>query len=232
MHTAFFETNFNGVSTFFTNAQFHGDAIHFEGAIFMNRTVTSFAGAQVWCRKDISFDLAEFHSSRTTFDSAQFHTPVATFADVQFDSRRTSFENVQFHADQTSFMRAGFDGKNTSFRGAQFLGTSLIFDEAKFLADTTSFIEAAFGSSSTSFRAASFSGLGATFRQAKFASDTTIFAFVNFETTHLCEFDDPGAWKNMVFDWDEDLSKKPDRVVPAEWPPRVSRPNDEAATST
>ncbi|GAB86845.1 hypothetical protein QBL07_024255 (plasmid) [Gordonia rubripertincta] len=227
-HTAFFGTKFNGVSVFFTNAQFLGDAIHFEDAVFMNQSVTSFAGAQVWCRKDISFDVAEFHSSRTNFDSAEFHTPVATFADVQFDSRRTSFQNVQFYTDQASFMRSGFDGKTTSFREAQFHGTSLIFDEAKFRAETTSFIDAEFSSSSTSFRAASFNGAGASFRHAKFASDTTTFALVKFETTNLCEFVDPAAWKSMVFDWDEDLSKKPDSVTPAKWPPLASDPDDAA----
>lgn len=227
-HTEFSEAKFNGGSTFFADAQFHGEAIHFEDAVFMNET-TSFAGAQVRCRKNISFYLAEFHSSRRiNFESAEFHTPVASFVDVQFDSRRTSFEDVQFHTDKATFMRSGFDRKTTSFRNAQFHGTSLIFDEAKFRAEATTFIDAEFGSASTSFRAASFSGRGATFRHAKFAGDTTNFSFVDFETTHLCEFVDPAAWKNMVFDWDEDLSEKPDIVTPAKWPPLASDPDDAA----
>lgn len=121
---------------------------------------------------------------------------VAYFSGVYFDCWVT-FENV-FFEDDVEFDR-GFGRGNPSaefknfarFEDVTFQGNAR-FDEAKFKK--------------------------VVFTKPHFAQ-SGIFHQVDFGDG--AQFLQPTSWEGMKFDWDDDLTQKPEHVKPSQWPPQV-----------
>ena len=115
-------------------------------------------------------------------------------------SAATSFFNAAFSGDTTFFGEATFSGEQ-QVRRRQVQRRAPTSARARFSGDRTYFGGATFSGDSTDFVAATFSG--------KFAS-----------------FENPRAWNNVTFDWDEELTNMPECIRPRDWPPMIV-PEDE-----
>ncbi|MET9211669.1 MULTISPECIES: pentapeptide repeat-containing protein [unclassified Nocardia] len=229
---------FSGLAMF-SGATFAGTT-DFEGAIFSG--TTRFGGATfsdtaafhratfsgpAWLSEAIFFGTAGFadaiFAGIARFDGAAFFG-IAEFDGAMFSSP-TSFEGSTFSGT------AGFDGatfnSTTGFDGAIFSSIAT-FDRAAFSGSTT-FDRASFSSAMFSratfadivrFVSASFSGVTG-FDRVTFAGAAS-FAQVDFGTETV-SFVRPEQWgpPAPVFDWDQDFSRKPANVEPAEWPPAL-----------
>jgi DivIVA domain-containing protein len=144
-----------------------------------------------------------------------------SWRDFYFDFHGAYFRDVSF-AD--AVFAAGVD-----FSGSVFGGEGALFSGAKFL-DSVWFSGAKFLSGETWFDNVTFAGDTADFSNVEFGGDNVDFSGVSFEATRteFCEakwnselvtFDGPRSWKNMHFDWDDDIEKQPDSVYPKSWPP-------------
>ncbi|MGW5107648.1 pentapeptide repeat-containing protein [Nocardia sp. NPDC004123] len=229
--TGFGGATFSG-GTGFGGATFSGDA-WFGGATFSSEA--RFGGAtfssearfgRVTFFSDTRFEGATF-SSTARFDGATFSS-TAWFGDTTFSgdawfggvtfSSDTRFDGATFSSDawfgDATFSRAA------RFGGATFSGT-VGFEGATF-SGTTRFWDATF-SSDAGFGGATFSG-AAGFGGVTF-SGTTRFEMVDFGTEAI-SFADPRRWGPPAprFDWDQDLSQKPNNVEPQDWPPAVAPP--------
>ncbi len=59
------------------------------------------------------------------------------------------------------------------------------------------------------------------FGGAQFHSKLTSFGEAQFPAGSIVDFSKPTAWKNMKFDWDNDVARKPGNVLPQDWPPQI-----------
>ncbi len=148
--------------------------------------------------EDVDLSGTEFRGT-TRFDEATF-------------SGRASFSAATF-SGATMFAEATFSGP-AWFATATFSGTTW-FDEATF-SGYTNFWAATFGPAS--FDEATFSGF-ASFYEATFSGPTS-FAGTDFGRGAIV-FENPRQWgpPAPTFDWDRDLSTKPENVTPQNWPP-------------
>ncbi|WP_338760193.1 pentapeptide repeat-containing protein [Nocardia vulneris] len=195
----------------FNRATFSGIAV-FDGARFSD--IAGFDRATfantAWFNETTFSDIARFDratfSNTAAFNRATFSSTVAfnraIFSDiVAFD--RATFANTAWFND------AAFSGI-AIFGGAIFSGPAVfggaIFSGPVVFGDTTF-------SDTAAFDRATFSG-PAVFVGGDFGSNTISFA-------------DPKQWgpPSPVFDWDQDVSKKPANVEPGDWPPAVSSPS-------
>ncbi|MGW6625705.1 pentapeptide repeat-containing protein [Nocardia sp. NPDC055002] len=190
-------------ATFSDNALFDettfSDNADFGGATFSRRTSyvrSSFAGSARFSETSF-YDYAEFRATKffgiADFNRVTFDSPTLFFA-VTFNSA-AEFGRTTFHAD-ADFRKATFSSY-TWFRMATFHG------RADFVQSTFSGV-------------AGFSGV-------TFLGDTE-FVEVNFGAKTV-SFEAPMLWgpPAPVFDWDQDVSRKPMNVEPQDWPP-VSPP--------
>ncbi len=197
------ETSFSGAifsgETRFTRATFFSE-IWFDGATFSN---AAWFGGAIFS-SEARFNRATF-SGETTFNHAIFSGE--TWFDSATFSGETRFTHVTF-SGATWFNYATFSGEIRFNRATFSSGTR--FTYARFSGVTT-FSDAAF-IGSTWFRGTAFSG-DVLFREVDFGSDA-----ISFEL--------PRQWGPPApeFDWDEDLSRKPNNVEPRDWPPTVATP--------
>ncbi len=141
------------------------------------------------------------------------------FTGVLFEE--TSFEGATFSGEITSFGRATFTGEITSFGEATFSGERTNFRLARFSGERTSFGGATFSGEYTSFRRARFSAEETSFGWATFSGKRTDFDMAMFHGERA-SFENPHAWNNVTFDWDEKPAHMmPECVQPRDWPPTV-----------
>ena len=195
---------FAGTSRF-DGARFSGDAKFNEA---------TFSG-------DAEFNEARF-SGDAGFGEATF-SGAAGFGEARF-SGFAGFAGARFSGD-AQFNEARFSGI-AGFGGARF-SYAAEFNEATFsgiagfggarFSYAAEFDDATF-SGGTWFDGATFSG-NAWFRQATF-SGAARFVGTDFGSG-VIKFEDPRQWgpPAPTFDWDDDLSKKPEYVTPRDWPP-------------
>jgi hypothetical protein len=188
----FDKTTFSG-NTWFSPATF-SSFTSFDGATFCGGASFAHAKFSGYTR----FDGATF-SSDARFDGATFSGD-ASFGKATF-SKRAWFSNATFSK------RAWFS--NATFSGGASLNKTTFSGPANFMA--TFFGE-------TEFDAATFSG-DARFDGATF-SGATQFAGTDFGSGAIT-FENPRQWGPPApkFDWDGDLSTKPENVTPQNWPP-------------
>ena len=135
------------------------------------------------------------------------HTRVLT----QRGASQTSTIKGQSH---TVFNRATFS-KDTAFDGARFSGEHTDFGAATFSGEHTDFGRARFSGEHTDFGEATFSGECTDFGRAIFSGK-------------LAWFENPQAWNNVTFDWDEKPAHMlPECIRPRDWPPTQLLPEDE-----
>lgn len=170
---------------------------------------------------DAEFRAATFSGdtwfTRTTFSGVAWFawatfSGVASFAWAMF-SGDAQFDKATFSSDAW-FPGTTFSGV-TWFSGTTFSGNTW-FAEATFSGDAW-FIEATF-SGETLFTGAMFSG-DAKFDKATL-SGTAEFEGTDFGSGRIA-FENPRQWgpPPPTFDWDDDLSMKPENVTPQNWPP-------------
>ncbi len=222
----FNEANFSGDARFneatfsgdarFNEAKFSGDA-RFSGVTFSGSA--GFSGARfsdtAWYSEARFSGTAWFSeatfSRNARFDSAGF-SRAAGFNKASF-AGAAWFNKASFAGD-TLFSEASF-ARDAGFSGASFSG-DVGFSEARFFG-TAWFSEATF-SRDARFDSASFAG------EAKFGavafSNVASFSGVNFGAQEIT-FAGPKQWgpPAPVFDWDQDVSRKPANVEPQNWPP-------------
>lgn len=163
----------------------------------------------------VAFDDSNF-DGYTTFERARFRGRT-TFFEVKFSSHAI-FDNSSFSED-VSFEGAKFS-EVIRFVKSRF-SRRAIFGEALFSASvfhkSANFSHAAF-LGATFFNKVTFSGQ-TNFQCAEFAAPTT-FENVDFGSETIA-FDEPQRWgpPPPQFDWDQDLSLKPENVTPVRWPP-------------
>lgn len=214
----------------FTEASFHN--ANFDNCTFLGETTT--------------FTLAKFYGQRTSFENTQFHGDDLLFARSGFYGRQTNFTGAQFHSTRTFFVQARFLGTEvlfsqsefhewisfartefrndwTMFEKAQFAGPYLYFAGSQFHGDLTSFRGAQFRSAETIFGATKFNSFETTFAKAGFRSENTEFRAAKFNGEST-SFENPTAWRNVKFPWDDRPDRKPASVLPDEWPPQVVEP--------
>ncbi|WP_280381426.1 pentapeptide repeat-containing protein [Nocardia wallacei] len=224
----------------FGNTTFYGDA-WFDHAAFAADAKFEYATFAADARFGDTTFSGNGRFDNVQFAAAQFDraTCAATlrFVDTTF-SVFASFERMAFF--RSEFLGTMFAG-SARFNGATFSGTTRFanaqfarvwFDDTTFSADTV-FEGATFAgiarfvcstfSGITLFEGATFSG-GARFDRARFIRPTS-FEKANFGSG-LVSFANPWQWgpPDPVFDWDEDLSRKPPTVEPRNWPPVSAAP--------
>jgi uncharacterized protein YjbI with pentapeptide repeats len=211
----FYEATFSNYAGF-GGATFSGDAV-FGEATFSG--TAWFAGATF--ADDARFGGATF-SGDAVFGGATF-SGTAGFNGATFSNGAT-FEKARF-SGTAMFNKTAFSG-TAMFYEATFSGTAW-FNEATFSNDAvfgratfsndTWFYEATFSNDAT-FREATFSG-PARFDAVTF-SGPTVFTGIDFGSEAI-SFENPRQWgpPAPTFDWDGDLSTKPQNVEPQNWPP-------------
>ena len=199
--TTFTRAKFHGTGTSFVDTQFRGNMLIFERAEFYDGPA--------------DFPRAQFHSSYTYFNYAKFHNETAVFSHADFDSWIT-FAGTEFRSRWTIFDQAKFTGPRLYFAGSQFHGDLASFGSVQFCSTETQFGASKFHSVETTFAKAGFHSEDTDFRAAKFGDD-------GISTT---TFENPTAWRNVKFLWDARPDRKPDNVLPDEWPPQVVEPRD------
>ena len=185
-----------GGTTSFSRVTFSGGPASFIGATF-----SGFArfGRATFCDpawfSGATFSGDASFATATFCDAAGFYE--ATFRDALFFGATFSgdaeFGRATF-SRKTGFSRAKFSG-DASFVEAAFLGPDAWFDTAVF-------------SGPASFKGATFSG-PVTFTGTDFGSRA-----ISFENSQ--QWGPPAP----TFDWDGDLSTKPENVTPQNWPPK------------
>ena len=142
----------------------------------------------------------EYSWSACDFDFRTAYLQDVDLRHVVF-GKTARFDGARFFGD-AFFREARFFGDAT-FGGAAF-SRAAGFGEARFKRDT--WFDGATFSRTASFSKATFSG-DTRFDEATFSGDT--------------RFDNPRQWgpPAPMFDWDGDLSKKPENVTPQDWPP-------------
>lgn len=219
----FFHAEFNGATfsggarfdktTFMEDVEFNGATFSkvawFDGATFSRTT-----GFQdVKFARDATFDKARF-DGLAEFDSAMF-AGSARFGDVVFSNGAT-FWDAEFSGD-ARFVDTRFDG-DVGFDSATFAGAAR-FSGAVFGNDA-SFVRVTF-SDAASFARARFVG-DADFDEVTFSSAAR-FELVDFGRGKI-SFAEPKQWGPPTprFDWDQDISQKPENIRPHPWPPEVA----------
>ena len=82
-------------------------------------------------------------------------------------------------------------------------------------------------SKDTAFDGARFSGERTFFGAARFSGECTDFGRAIF-SGKLAWFENPQAWNNVTFDWDEKPAHMlPECIRPRDWPPTQLLPEDE-----
>lgn len=234
----FSSATFSG-ATWFMGATFSGTTL-FDGTAFCGDTGfgnATFSGA-TWFRDatasgNVDFteatfsDIVGFRDAKFSGHTSFFHTTFSGFAgflgvkffgDVIFNAGTqflddAFFNDVMFFGD-ADFTGATFSG-HTGFAGATF-ADSARFGGASF-SGPVRFVGATF-SKAAHFGGAVFLGT-AEFEDAAFR-DETDFAKATFGTGSV-SFVDPKCWgpPEPVFDWVDDVSRKPANVEPHTWPP-------------
>ena len=193
--TTFTRAKFFGSRNSFYKTHFHGNALVFDRAKFYDGTA-DFPGAK-FCSSYTYFSFAKFINEAVTFSQAEFHGEIF-FGGTEFRSRWTIFDQAKFTGPRLYFAGSQFHGDLASFTSAQFRSTETQFGATKFSVETT-FAKAGFHSENTDFRAATF----------------------NDDGTSTTTFENPTAWKNVKFLWDARPDRKPNSVLPDDWPPQV-----------
>ena len=175
--------------------------------------------------------------------STALHGEYARFVKATFRGQITRFGEATFRGHTTSFYGATFTGENTNFRKSIFSGESIV--HKPFSGDTTSqyrirqchiqrrhllrqcHIQGQLRStfSYSNFGKARFSGDSAYFGGATFSGDSIDFVAATF-SGKFASFENPRAWNNVTFDWDEELTNMPECMRPRDWPPMIV-PEDE-----
>jgi DivIVA domain-containing protein len=144
-----------------------------------------------------------------------------SWCDFYFDFHGAYFQDVSFadavFAAGVDFSGSVFGGEGTLFSGAEFLD-SVWFSRAKFLSGETWFDNVTFAGDTADFSNVEFGGDNVDFSGVSFEATRTEFCEAKWNS-ELVTFDGPLSWKNMHFDWDDDIEKQPDSVYPKSWPP-------------
>jgi uncharacterized protein YjbI with pentapeptide repeats len=222
----FHDSRFSGAAVF-ASASFSGAAdfrdSRFSGAAQFDKA--TFSGAARFYKARFSstarFDTATF-SGEARFDAATF-SGYTVFGGSWF-SGEARFDKATF-SGAAVFASASFSGQ-ARFDAASF-SFSAQFDKARF-SDEARFVKATFSGAAV-FASASFSG-AADFRDSRFSgaaqfggasfSGPARFARTDFGREAIA-FENPRQWGPPApkFDWDDDLSTKPENVTPQNWPP-------------
>ncbi|WP_245673676.1 pentapeptide repeat-containing protein [Nocardia lijiangensis] len=241
-------TEFGGRWTTFARARFVGDRFtDFNRARFTGHHVT-FRDA-TFTAPIVNFENTEFRTARTTFDGVTFESPRTCFDEAKFAGAhtgfvgarfvgaRTSWRSAAFQAELTSFAQATLDGERVSFEHAAFSGQRVAFTAAQLYATAVTFEEAELGAAprlrrrttreidfvgaefhgAVSFARSTIAGHTADFREGDFFGEIS-FTATRF-TAGETHFDRPKAWVGVRFDWDDNLTRKPQSVNPNPWPP-------------
>jgi Pentapeptide repeats (9 copies) len=136
------------------------------------------------------------------------------------------FDKAMFSGDawfnEATFSGAAMFGEATFSGGAWLSGVT--FSGTAWFGGVTFSGNADFGgvtfSGAAMFNKATFSG-AAWFDEATFSGDAARFAGTDFGSGAI-SFENPRQWgpPPPTFDWDGDLSKKPENVAPQNWPPK------------
>jgi uncharacterized protein YjbI with pentapeptide repeats len=239
-HTNFNGATFSGEHTVFNGATFSGERTVFGAATFSGER-TDF-GAATFSGERTFFGGARFSGERTDFGAATFSGERTNFGGATFSGERTFFGGARFSGERTFFGGARFSGEHTNFNGATFSAERTVFNRATFSKDTafdgarfsgehTDFGAATFSGKHTDFGAATFSGEHTDFGAARFSGERTFFGAARFSgertdfgraifSGKLAWFENPQAWNNVTFDWDEKPAHMlPECIRPRDWPP-------------
>jgi uncharacterized protein YjbI with pentapeptide repeats len=186
----------------------------FTGVLFEN---VNFGGA-TFSGEHTNFNGATFSGEHTVFNGATFSAERTVFGAATF-SKDTAFDGARFSGEHTDFGAATFSGKHTDFGAATFSGEHTDFGAATFSGKHTDFGAATFSGEHTDFGAATFSGERTFFGAARFSGERTDFGRAIF-SGKLAWFENPQAWNNVTFDWDEKPAHMlPECIRPRDWPP-------------
>ncbi|SIS23052.1 pentapeptide repeat-containing protein [Williamsia sterculiae] len=181
-------------------------------------------------------DLSNAHLNAAKFTNVRFSGDEVSFTGAEFSGGEVSFTEAEFSGGQVSFGGARFSGGEVSFGGARFSGGRVYFTEARFSGGRVQFTEARFSGGRVQFTEARFSGGRVSFAGARFSGGRVSFSRARFSGGEVSfteaefsggevSFARPLEWRNITFDWDNDLSQKPANVLPKDWPPQLYSQN-------
>lgn len=184
---------------------------------------------------DSIFEGVTFAGKRVTFSGATFAGHQASFYESTLASHRVDFTDTTFDADYALFNAATFSGGLITFNDAIFIGTNTFFDRVSIQADWMMFNKTTFAADTTSFQGAVFDGIRTTFSEATFSGDLVSFEDCTFSPLRQVSFDrvsvsdetkllfnNPRAWGDVAFDWDDRPDNKPGNIYPSPWPPATA----------
>jgi len=154
------------ISNDFSYAEFVGDKIIFDSAVFANGNTDFFNANFNHC--DVSFKKAKFGSGSISFKS------------VKFGDGSVSFNNTNFGSGNLSFVDADFSNGNVDFKNTYFGDGLVDFKFARFSTGDISFERASFGTGKKDFKNVEFGGGKLDFRRVNFNNGDVSFEGVEF----------------------------------------------------
>ncbi|MEI6019544.1 MAG: potassium channel family protein [Bacteroidota bacterium] len=159
----FFDCELN---TDFSNADFIGDKVVFEGCIFGNGFV--------------NFLNAKFGQGDVTFKKSKFGSGVTSFRSAKFGEGLISFNNTSFGSGDLNFVDSDFGKGDVDFKNTYFGDGNIDFKFSKFLNGDISFEKALFGKGKKDFKNVEFGGGKVDFRRIEFNDGDVSFEGVEF----------------------------------------------------
>ncbi|MEA3316996.1 MAG: potassium channel family protein [Bacteroidota bacterium] len=181
-YEAFFDSR---IETDFSNSEFDIDYKNFEGAHFINGSV-SFHNANfnhgginfsyvVFYNGNVDFSNIAFGNGEINFKNSFFGSGEKNFKYAHFGEGQTLFVNTEFNDGDVSFVNTEFEKGKISFKVARFGNGEINFHFARFKSGNISFERTEFGKGKVDFRATEFSKGKINFNRATFGKGEKTF---------------------------------------------------------
>lgn len=183
------------ISTDFSYAEFLGDKVVFESAIFGNG-YNNFFGAN-FGHGQVNFKKAKFGSGGTSFRSVRFGDGDVTFNHTNFGNGDLNFVDADFHNGNVDYKNSIFGNGNVDFKFAKFSAGDISFEKATFGKGKKDFKNVEFGGGKIDFRRISFNDGDVSFEGVEFGNGKVSFRSSSFGHGHksfeLTDFADGDA---------------------------------------
>lgn len=154
------------ISTDFSEADFLGDKVSFEGCIFGNGFV--------------NFLNAKFGTGDVSFKKSKFGSGIKSFRSAKFGQGLINFNNASFGFGDLNFVDSDFGKGDVDFKNTYFGDGNIDFKFAKFMEGDISFEKALFGKGKIDFKNVEFGGGKIDFRRIEFNDGDVSFEGVEF----------------------------------------------------
>lgn len=188
------------VSTDFSYAEFEGDKLIFDSAIFANGN-TNFFGAN-FNHCDVNFKRVKFGSGNSVFKSVKFGDGAISFYNTNFGTGNLSFVDADFSNGNVDFKNTFFGNGTVDFKFARFANGDISFEKATFGKGKKDFKNVEFGGGKLDFRRVSFNDGDVSFEGVEFGNGKVSFRSSEFghgkKTFHLADFANGAAQFDYV----------------------------------